>query len=130
MGKKSTDILIANPLYDTAFKKLMTTENDVGRENARYFIGTILGEEITEIEYLPQESAVHNKKKRKTKISKEEKKLTLMRLDFAATIRTAGGEKKRLLIETGRSIGLPTLFGFGDISVSNTNKVIIWFLCA
>jgi hypothetical protein len=103
MSNKQTGILIANPIYDTAFKKLMATDNDADRENARYFIGTILGEEITEIDYLPQEYSYHSNQKSETEFLNEVEKLKLMRLDFAATIRTQSGERKRLLIEIQRS---------------------------
>jgi hypothetical protein len=101
-----TGVIIANPIYDTAFKKLMGTDKDADRENARYFIGTILGEEITEIDYLPQEYSYHSNKtnkKSESEFESEVQKLKLMRLDFTATIRTCSGEKKRLLIEIQRS---------------------------
>ncbi len=43
-------MLIANPMYDVVFKYMMD-DNKV----ARLFLGAILGEEITELEFKPQE---------------------------------------------------------------------------
>ena len=45
--------IIANPLYDTAFKYLM--EN---METARFFVETIIGEQVVEINVAPQERVV------------------------------------------------------------------------
>jgi hypothetical protein len=98
MSNEATGVLIANPIYDSAFKYLMATD----RENARYFVGTVLGEEITEIEYLSQEYSYLTKQNKETENESESEKverLRLMRLDFVATIRTKSGENKRLLIE-------------------------------
>jgi hypothetical protein len=117
MSEKQTGI-IANPIYDAAFKKLMATDNDADRENARYFVGTVLGEEITEIDYLPQEYSYHSKQKGKAKQAKQAKpqseaeKLRLMRLDFVATIRTQNGENKRVMVEIQRSNNPADLWRF------------------
>ena len=43
------DIIIANPMYDVVFKMLMAD-----KDNARCFVGTILGEQILDIEFAPQ----------------------------------------------------------------------------
>jgi hypothetical protein len=123
MSNAQTDVIIANPIYDVVFKNLMTTVNDVNRENARYFIGTVLGEEIVEIDFLPQEYTHNTKPKIKKDLEKvaaeekeeavaeeaeasvEEKKeeLSIIRLDFVATIRTKSGEYKKALIELQKS---------------------------
>jgi hypothetical protein len=103
MSNQPTGVIIANPIYDTAFKKLMATDNDTDRENARYFVSAVLGEEITEIDYLPQEYSYHSNQKSETEFLSEVEKLKLMRLDFAATICTGSGENRRLLIEIQRS---------------------------
>ena len=50
--------IIANPLYDTAFKYLM--EN---METARFFIETIIGEQVVDIYVAPQERVVTIRKK-------------------------------------------------------------------
>ena len=85
MAKKKNDIVIANPMYDVVFKHLMMAGKDI----AGYFVGTILGEEIADIEFAPQEYAY-------TKQIQEEgspkQTIGLIRLDFVATIRTKNGE--------------------------------------
>jgi hypothetical protein len=101
-SNEHTDVLIANTILDSAFKKLMATDNDTDRENARYFVGTVLGEEIIEIDYLPQEYSYHSTKS-EIEFKSEVERLKIMRLDFVATIRTRSGETKRLLIEIQRS---------------------------
>ena len=92
------EIIIANPIYDVVFKSLMTTGNVINKENAIFFVGTILGEEITDIEFLPQEYPYNTKEKKQ--IGKE---LSLIRLDFVATIHTKSGEYKKVLIEVQKS---------------------------
>jgi len=102
MTNAPTDVIIANPIYDVVFKNLMTTENDTGRENARYFLGTILGEEIVEIDLLPQEYTYHAKpkiKQGKKKGKEKPESMSYIRMDFVATIRTKSGEDKRVMIE-------------------------------
>ena len=49
MDEKVKDVIIANPIYDVVFKSLMITGLNTNKENARFFVGTILGEEITDI---------------------------------------------------------------------------------
>ena len=103
MAKKQTDIVIANPIYDVVFKNLMTTSKGTNKDIASYFVGTILGEEIIDIELLPQEYAYHTKLKKKIKAQKGAEVLTLIRLDFVATIHTKSGEYKKVLIEIQKS---------------------------
>ena len=75
---------IANPIYDSVFKYLLE-DNQL----AKLIISTILGEEIVELDCRPQEHtaqlAIHS--------------LTVYRLDFAATIKNAAGEYRKVLIE-------------------------------
>ena len=101
MAKKQRDIIIANPIYDVVFKNLMTTSQGTNKDIASYFVGTILGEEITDIELKPQEYPYHTKLKKKDQ--KGGKTLTLIRLDFVATIHTKSGEYKKVLIEIQKS---------------------------
>jgi hypothetical protein len=77
-----SDILIANPIYDVVFKNLMTTNKDTNKDNASYFVGAILGEEIADIELLPQEYTYHMKAKKKIKEQTGSENLTVVRLDF------------------------------------------------
>ena len=51
MAKRQRNIIIANPMYDVVFKTLMMND----KEFARYFVETIIGVKITEIDFAPQE---------------------------------------------------------------------------
>ena len=102
MVQKQTDIIIANPIYDVVFKNLMTTSKGTNKDIASYFVGTILGEEIIDIALLPQEYTYHTKPKKKVN-THEAEILTLIRLDFVATIHTKRGEYKKVLIEIQKS---------------------------
>ncbi len=86
---------IANPMYDAVFKHLLEDP-----ESTRLIVGTILGEEIDEIELAPQESAVRVEL---PEDSVRPADFTLHRIDFAATVRTADGERLRVLIEVQKS---------------------------
>ena len=46
MIEEQKDIIIANPMYDAAFKALMEDT-----DNARYFVESIIDEEIVEIDF-------------------------------------------------------------------------------
>jgi hypothetical protein len=92
------DIIIANPIYDAVFKNLMMNSKGTNKDIASYFVGTILGEEIADIDLLPQEYTYHSKSKKN-----DAETLTLIRLDFVATIHTKSGEYKKVLIEIQKS---------------------------
>ncbi|WP_448519681.1 hypothetical protein [Rhodoflexus sp.] len=77
-------MLIANPIYDVVFKRLMENE-----KVAKFFIGTLLEETIESVEVKPQEFTY-------TSVLTG---LAVFRLDFIATIRTESGEYKKVLIE-------------------------------
>ena len=86
---------IANPMYDAVFKHLLEDP-----ESTRLIVGTILGEEIEEIELAPQEGSV------RVELPKDSARLadfTVQRIDFAATVRTRAGERLRVLIEVQKS---------------------------
>ncbi len=107
-------MIIANPIYDTVFKRLM--EN---KRVASFFVGTLIGEHIENIAMVPQEYTYFSKGKQKkdtsTGSATEEYKekepenkddyeiLSVIRFDFVATIRTADGEYKKVLIEVQKS---------------------------
>jgi hypothetical protein len=104
-------MVIANPIYDMVFKRLM--EN---KRIARFFVETLIGEPVEEIAMVPQEYTYYRKakekdedkeKKKKKKIKKEKIPenwvLSVIRFDFVATIRTANGENKKILIEIQKS---------------------------
>ena len=96
-------MIIANPIYDTVFKRLM--EN---RRIARFFVETLIGERVDEIAVVPQEytyKKIQTKRKRvkdKEEDVKEEV-FSIIRYDFVATICTAQGDHKKVLIEIQKS---------------------------
>lgn len=77
-------MIIANPIYDVVFKKLMEDERI-----AKFFIGTLLNENIEEVQVKPQEYTYTDKLAG----------LAVYRVDFIATIKTQKGESKKVLIE-------------------------------
>ena len=77
-------MIIANPIYDVVFKRMMENERV-----AKFFIGTLLDETIEAIEVQPQEYTY----------PKELTGLAVFRLDYIATIKTKSGEHKKVLIE-------------------------------
>jgi hypothetical protein len=96
MANKQTDIVIANPMYDVVFKQLMMSGKDI----AGYFIGTVLGEKIADIEFAPQEYAYTKQVQQE---GSPKQTIGLIRLDFVATIRTKNGEHQKVLIEIQQS---------------------------
>ena len=100
-------MLIANPIYDTVFKRLM--EN---KRSAKFFIQTLTGEQVEDIAMVPQEYTYYAQiKKDNEPIEKEviednKRKweiLSIIRYDFVATIRNADGESKKVIIEIQKS---------------------------
>jgi hypothetical protein len=89
-------VRIANPMYDAVFKHLL--EDPV---SSRLIVATIIGEEIDEIDLEPQESS------RRVDLADPgdpgQPGFTVQRLDFAATVRTAAGERLRVMIEVQKS---------------------------
>lgn len=77
-------MVIANPIYDVVFKRMMENERV-----AKFFIGTLLEQTIETVEVKLQEFTYTD----------ELVGLALFRLDFIATIKTESGETKKVLIE-------------------------------
>jgi len=77
-------MLIANPIYDVVFKKMMENERV-----AKFFISTLLEKNIETVEVKPQEFTY----------TSELAGLAVFRLDFIATIKTDDGEYTKVLIE-------------------------------
>jgi len=77
---------IANPIYDVVFKYLMEDG-----KIAKLLISSIIGENITELTFLPQEftTDLENLKSRTEKRNSK----TVYRLDFSAKIKTQTGNK-------------------------------------
>jgi len=95
-------MIIANPLYDVVFKRLM--END---KVAKFFIGTLLDVTVETITVQPQEFTFLKdldpndpgiRKFAEEKI-RERLSMNVFRLDFVATVKTDNGERKKILIE-------------------------------
>ena len=86
---------IANPMYDAVFKHLLEDP-----ASAKLIVGAILGEEIESLEMAPQEAAVQVGS---AQPATEGTGFTVLRVDFAATVRTAGGEHVRVLIEVQKA---------------------------
>ena len=91
-------MLIANPIYDVTFKRLL--END---RAAKFLIGTILGCKVLSLEPSIQEH---------TDLEKDSGKLTLFRMDFAATIESEEEGKKRVIIEMQKALHLGDVYRF------------------
>ncbi|MDR2119965.1 MAG: transposase, partial [Tannerella sp.] len=88
---------IANPIYDTVFKFMMEDERV-----ARAFISAIIGEEVVELKFTPQERTVRvdpQKKQAAEKDTEQGKCLTVFRIDFSSHISTPDGRGKTVMIE-------------------------------
>jgi len=79
-----TMIQVANPIYDIVFKYLMED-----KESAMILLSTIIGEEIVDLDFMPQEYTLELQKY----------SMTVYRLDFSAKIKTKDNEYKKVLIE-------------------------------
>ena len=86
---------IANPMYDAAFKYLMDDQ-----AAARLLVGAVLGEEVVSLKALPQE---RSGRPSPAGDPSSEEMLTVRRVDFAATVRTAAGERLRVLVEVQKA---------------------------
>lgn len=101
---RGPEMIIANPIYDVVFKRLMEDQRV-----AKFFVETLTGETIEEIELRPQEFTYYRELELAAKGDSgleafRERMygllgLAVYRVDFIATIRTAEGEFKKVLIE-------------------------------
>jgi hypothetical protein len=111
-------MVIANPIYDVVFKRMM--END---KVAKFFIGTLLEQTIEAIEVKPQEFTYTD----------EFAGIAVFRLDFIATIKTDLGEYKKVLIEIQKAKNQIDLMRFRNYlaeqykkeDILNDEKVIL-----
>ena len=111
-------MLIANPIYDVVFKRMM--ENN---RVAKFFIGTLLEQTIETVEVKPQEFTYTD----------EMAALAVFRLDFIATLKTDSGEYKKVLIEIQKAKNHIDLMRFRNYlaeqykkeDVINNEKVIL-----
>jgi molybdopterin converting factor small subunit len=95
-------MVIANPIYDVVFKRMMENE-----KVAKFFIGTFIDENIDSIEVKPQEYTYEGEfdfndpkdvEKYENRI-RERHSIWVYRLDFIAIFTTKSGEQKKVLIE-------------------------------
>jgi hypothetical protein len=111
-------VIIANPIYDVVFKRLM--END---RVVKFFIGTLLDQTIETVEVKPQEFTYTD----------EMAGLAIFRVDFIATIKTEDGILKKVLIEIQKAKNHIDLMRFRNYlaeqykkeDVINNEKVIL-----
>jgi len=92
-------MIIANPLYDTAFKGLISDP-----ESAKTLIGTLLETEVLEVGPRITE---HLKP-----MGEDDKRPKCLRLDYAATIRNEKGEEQKILIEVQKATGAENILRF------------------
>jgi hypothetical protein len=93
-------MVIANPIYDVVFKRLMENERV-----AKFFIGTLLEQTIENITVRPQEYTY-------TAEIDGLSRLALCRLDYIAAVRTREGELKKILIEVQKAKNLMDVMRF------------------
>jgi len=86
-------MIIANPIYDTVFNYLLD-DNKV----AKLLIGAILGVEIIDLEFKPQEIPVVLTKSETISVEKSQF-IQVLRMDFKARIQYPDGSSKLVLIE-------------------------------
>ena len=104
---KYNAMVIANPIYDVVFKRMMENE-----KAAKFFIGTLLEQTIETIEVKPQEFTYTN----------ELIGIAVFRLDFIATIKTESGESKKVLIEIQKAKNLIDIMRFRNYLASQYGK--------
>ena len=90
-------MIIANPIYDVVFKRMMENE-----KVAKFFIGTLLEQTIDNVEVKPQEFTYTD----------ELSALAVFRLDFIATIGTSDGQQRKILIEIQKAKNMIDLMRF------------------
>jgi hypothetical protein len=109
-NKRRVPLIIANPIYDTVFKRLM--EN---RRIAKFFLSTVLGQQVEDITFLPQEFTYKKPLNipGKDKVDKEMEELcelyerySIFRLDFTAIVRDEDGIQQKVLIEVQKSLDI------------------------
>ena len=94
-------MIIANPLYDTAFKGLIS-DHDV----AKTLIGTLLETEVLKVEPRITE---HIKP-----MKEDDLRPKCLRLDYAAIIRNEKGEEQKILIEVQKASGADNILRFRE----------------
>jgi len=86
-------MVIANPIYDTVFKYMMSDS-----KVAKTFLSAIIGETIVELDFTTTEYVLKTGVE-KRKIDRTLEQITVCRFDFAAKIKTKTGVYKTVIIE-------------------------------
>jgi hypothetical protein len=86
-------MIIANPIYDTVFKYMMSDS-----KVARTFLSAIIGEKIVELDFTSTEYTLKTGVE-KSQIDRTLEQITVCRFDFAAKIETENGACKTVIIE-------------------------------
>jgi len=86
-------MIIANPIYDTVFKYMMSDSRV-----AKTFLSAIIGEKIVELDFTSTEYTL-KKGVKKSQINRTLEQITVCRFDFAAKIETENGDYKTVIIE-------------------------------
>jgi hypothetical protein len=94
-------MIIANPLYDTAFKGLISDH-----EVAKVLIGTLLQTEVLKVEPMVTE---HIKP-----MKDDDLRPKCLRLDYAALIKNEKGEEQKILIEVQKATGAENILRFRE----------------
>ncbi|MDR2705962.1 MAG: hypothetical protein LBC02_09315 [Planctomycetaceae bacterium] len=117
---KNNEFIIANPIYDVVFKRLMEDT-----ENARFFIKTLLDQEVDSVDFKPQEYLVPTDIA--SKISERFPHLSgttkFYRLDFIATIKTATGDYQKVLIEVQKGKKSLDILRFRDYLADQYKRI-------
>jgi hypothetical protein len=105
--KAGKSLIIANPIYDTVFKRLMENQRI-----AKFFISTILEQPVEDLIVMPQEftykleltkASEKNEKPEKERKRGGDEYYFILRLDFMATVRDSEGKPHKILIELQKS---------------------------
>jgi hypothetical protein len=86
-------MIIANPIYDTVFKYMMSDSRV-----AKSFLSAIIGEKIVELDFTSTEYTLKTGVK-KSRIDRTLEQIVVCRFDFAAKIETENGNCKTVIIE-------------------------------
>jgi len=86
-------MIIANPIYDTVFKYMMSDSRV-----ANTFLSAIIGEKIVELDFASTEYTLKTGVE-KSQIDRTLEQITVCRFDFAAKIETENGDYKTVIIE-------------------------------
>jgi hypothetical protein len=94
-------MIIANPLYDTAFKGVIGNE-----KVAAMLIATLLGKKVVSIETRPTERPKPQKE--------DDKRPSCVRLDYVVVIMDSNGNTQKLIIEMQKASGADTIYRFRE----------------